>query len=373
MRTLILYVIHPQDGNLKENHKYMLRELAEGDSFTVVIINGSITDEGREYLFSKANEVIFRANEGYDAGAYKDYFLHNYEIIRRDFKQCILINDSFLGPLCPWETITEYMDMHAPMADFWGLSKWIAGYSEYVGKFLSEHIQSYFIFIRESLLKDNQFLTFWQGMNLTDTYCKAIENFEVRFTAFFSERGFTYTTWIENQSLQITIKEGDVIYLSHPDELIINYRFPVLKRKACTLENYQKMRNLFSCDVLDDAIKNTINKYYFECLASSLGYHINEMNVFVMNHKRVFIYGNGNYAHNVRCYLDDVKLIVEGHVTTSGEDGVTIKYQNLQCEENDGIIIAVNYKLVPEIMEMISNDWPELDCFIVDRRQYHND
>lgn len=54
----------------------MLSSLADLLDRFIVIINGTVCDDGRRTIEKYTKEVVFRANDGFDGGAYKDILLN---------------------------------------------------------------------------------------------------------------------------------------------------------------------------------------------------------------------------------------------------------------------------------------------------------
>jgi len=58
------------------------------------------------------------------------------------------------------------------------------------GRVVESHIQSYFIVIKNKLIRSRYFLEFWEKLLYSKTYQEAVENFEIKFTTFFEAKGF---------------------------------------------------------------------------------------------------------------------------------------------------------------------------------------
>lgn len=367
VKTLCIYILYLPDNKIKNYHKYMINQLNNAEIDVIVVVNGEIDSGSKDYLLRQVLNVYVRNNIGFDAGAYKEFFTGSNRVSIEKYDQCILMNDTFCGPFGAWNTVLDYINDVAPTADFWGFTKWIEGYSELLQKRLPEHIQSYFICVRKTLLSDASFNTFWEEMAIPTSYEDAIEEFEVKFTQFFNNRGFNYTTWIENKSDGINIQEGEVIYNNRTYELVKEYDFPLLKRRACTWLKYGEIRSIWSFFDSDETIREMIRDYYFKCIEYSQGYKMSDIDTFFEKHSNVYIYGNGQCSTGFRQYLADKEIEFTGVVTTNKESSGVFIFDEIEFRSDDGIIVAVNHNIAVEIVKTIRQKWPKIDVFILDK------
>lgn len=366
-RTICLYVIFLPDGRIKNYHKRMITQLHQAEIDMIVIVNGMIDDASKEYLLINATSTLFRENVGYDAGAFKDYFALCTNDDLREYDQCILMNDTFCGPFCPWIDILGYMNTKAPSIDFWGFSKYLQGYSELLEDIVPEHVQSYFLCISKRMFRNPCFWEFWESFEYPKTFTEAVQDYEVQFTRFFAKRDFTYTVWLDEQDNVPIQAPGEIIFTKHPGRLISEYNFPILKRKACKFIYYREIMITINNCIGDTTVKDVAIDYYIDSLRYTMGYSINEIDEFVKAHERVFIYGDGNYASNLKYYLADRGLKYNSVITTEKEKDDVIKYSEISFLEGDGIIVAINKVGAVDVIDAIRKDWPTVDLFCIDR------
>lgn len=105
----------------------------------------------------------------------------------------LLVNDTNIGPLSDLAEVFKRMD--SKKLDFWGMSFGevqpdFTGMNPY--GFIPEHLQSYFLVIEHSLLKDKLFYHYWQNLLDTSSRNAAIGRHETVFTRYFSNRGYVY-------------------------------------------------------------------------------------------------------------------------------------------------------------------------------------
>lgn len=209
---------------------YMLKELKTCVDYLVVICNEISIASGIEFLQQYADEIYYRDNIGLDAGGFKDAltrFLGWDKVLCYD--ELVLVNDSLFGPFCPMKTIFDEMGKRT--VDFWGL----AGHGEYRERdmdYFPEHIQSFFIVIRQGMLHSDQFRTYWDEMPYYASYNQVVREHEMQFTRRFFSLGYTYDFYANikaNNSLNPANNYCQFAAISY--ELIKKYNFPFLKKQ----------------------------------------------------------------------------------------------------------------------------------------------
>lgn len=100
-------------------------------------------------------------------------------------------------------------------------------------RYFEEHLQSYFVTFKQSVLKDKSFREFWsQVEDFTDVQ-DVIDHYETQFTKRFVEAGFKYQALLDTRQEEA----GELV---HPDFSyykplrILEAKIPFLKVKALT-------------------------------------------------------------------------------------------------------------------------------------------
>ena len=75
-KRLCVYFIYDKDGIIDDYIIYQLEDMRKNVSFLHCVINGTLTNEGKEKLEAVADEVFERENRGNDIGAYKAAINH---------------------------------------------------------------------------------------------------------------------------------------------------------------------------------------------------------------------------------------------------------------------------------------------------------
>lgn len=363
-----VFAFYHAEGKVEDYILCLLDSMMKLLGRLVMVVNGSLSDEGMEKLQRYSGDIYFRENFGFDGEAYRDImtkYLKQDDINQYD--QCVLFNNTFCGPFYDWSILFTQME-HA-RKDFWGLSKWIGGYSSLLGEYVPEHVQAYFVVVEKSMLHSSAFMDFWKNMAVIECYEDAIRNFEAGFTQYFLKRGFQYLTWIDLTGGKVLLKESEVVYMRHAGELIDTYSFPVLKRKACSISNIDQIlrikRYLEQYKQVDHRI---VHDFIEGVLKGNEKISLSEIEDFYKDHRKIYIYGNGKWAHKLKLYFEFMDWKEEAFIVSkkTPEEEV-LEYKDVSFENGDGVIIAVGEKYSGEIYEGLRKEWTNLDIFLLIR------
>ena len=243
MKRLCIYLTFDQQNIVDEYIGYMLKELKTCVETLVVVCNALEIRQGRDILEKYADAVFLRENKGFDIGGFKDALCNLIrweEVLKYD--ELVLVNDSFFGPFRPMKSIFDEMELK--QADFWGLIK--QGRRMEAGFYYPEHIQSFFMTICYKMLHSKEYHEYWETMPYYTSIIEAINNYEVMFTQYFADLGFSYSTLANTEiNDSSNIYNNQIQYLTLPYELIKKRGFPFLKKRPITyyMSNMQTQEN----------------------------------------------------------------------------------------------------------------------------------
>lgn len=265
MKRLCIYVTYDKEGIIDRYVTYMLKELKSCSTELVVICNCLQISQGLEYLQPYADHIFFRENIGFDAGGFRDAICNyiGWDLIET-YDEILLVNDSLFGPFCPMRDIFD--DMEQKECDFWGLStcKICLGRDDQV--FTPEHIQSFFILFRSSLLHSTLFRDFWESMPYYHAYWDVVKKYEIHITDYFHKAGYQYACYADvRENYSNNLRNAYNQYEWIPDELVRKRKFPFLKKKCINHDPRNKktqedIRNVF--DYIKDHTDYDINMIY---------------------------------------------------------------------------------------------------------------
>ncbi len=218
-------------GIVRDYFSYYIKALAEISEKVIVVVNGEITDEGKETLLGIKNTgVLKRENFGLDFGAYKTGIEYiGYEKLK-DFDELILTNCTCYGPVYPLKDMFDKMENTG--CDFWGITKNNGGMWEKTE--YHDHIQSYFICINNKMFSSPSFKKYWNDLILYDNYQEEVLEHETKFTEYFENLGFKSDSFIDFNF----IKEMKLNPLLYAEMLLERYKLPLIKRKNF-IDNYE--------------------------------------------------------------------------------------------------------------------------------------
>lgn len=190
-----------------------------------IVISGEAEDTVRKQLENINEVVYFGKNCKYDSEAYK-YALEDVlgwkEVQKYD--ELLLMNDSCFGPIYPFEEM--FRDMEEKECDFWGITEQPEiKRGKYTETTYPRHIQSYFLVIRQRMLKSQEFVKYWNAIRLA-------ERFELTFTKYFEKYGYVSQAYVDAGAFCDSLEEIQEYIYFDSYRLIKNYRCPLLKKQV---------------------------------------------------------------------------------------------------------------------------------------------
>lgn len=233
---LAIFVFYDREGIVDDYVCDILKKLERVTEQIVLISNGNLQATEKAKLEPYAKEIYERENYGLDAAAYKKGLI---EYVGREkaqtYDEIILINDTFYGPFYGFDPIFDEMDTRD--VDFWGLSygqKSVDGWHVIPYGYTPEHIQTFFIAFRKSLLQADAFWNYWEKYDDTmNNFVDVVTKHEMIMTKYFSDLGYKWDVYANQKHYTTCIKELNFNnYYYAPYMMIKQMNFPFLKKKA---------------------------------------------------------------------------------------------------------------------------------------------
>ena len=276
-KRICIYHFFDSEGVVDDYVIYNLKKLKDICSSLIFSVNGTILDKYREVIENNDITITARDNIGFDFGSWKDVITSYKNEIRNNYDELIITNDSYYGPIYPW--IDVFNEMDTKECDFWGLTV-NEKYSGMEGS-TPRHIQSYFLVIRKKMLNSEHFYDYWIKQPYASTFKDCVINNESKFTKYFENKGFKWCSFCNTDYENTKLNGGS--FQNNEDELIINYRLPIVKRKSL-IKNDNSWRMESAIKILDylketdydvDIIRKHIIRTYplskiFESLPSTI-------------------------------------------------------------------------------------------------------
>ena len=274
MRRVGIFVFYDKDGIVDEYIPYLLDDLIKNFQEFLIVCNGSVNEEGKKIFQKYTSHILIRKNVGFDIWGYKagiEYFGWNK---LEEFDELVLMNDTVMGPIYPFAEM--FSEMETRSLDFWGITRhYKVNENPYNCKYgyLPEHIQSYFIAVRNKMLMSDPFIDYWSKLPTLETYEQAVGMHEAVFTKYFSDLGYKWDTYVDTNDMK---ERHCQPLMAFPRELIEKKSCPVFKKRVFfqdydwviyntvgqgTLElyNYLKEKTEFPVEYILDNLLRTRN------------------------------------------------------------------------------------------------------------------
>ena len=234
MRRLGVFVFYDPQGIVDDYVLYLLREMHSVCTEMITVCNGKLTDEGKARLLRHCGSVFCRENRGMDAGALKDFFTNlGSREYWSSFDELVWFNDTCYGPLIPMKDVFAEMEQRES-CDFWGITAHARSSTRWPGRKnmgIKEHLQSYFIVVKQPLLGDERFWRFWKDIVISDDFHETVANYELSLTTTFASWGYRYGVFCDTRSRDTNPEcvcnlTAEAMYL-----LVSRYNCPFVKRK----------------------------------------------------------------------------------------------------------------------------------------------
>lgn len=344
MRRICIYITYDFENIVDDYIGYMLHELRKKVDRLVVVCNYGQIAWGIENIQPYADQIFYRENIGFDAGAYKDALCQyvGWDTIG-SYDELLLANDSFFGPFYDFDGLFSIMEKTG--ADYWGMTSCPETELD-DGNTYESHIQSYFLLLGNRVLGNKEFRTFWENMAYPVSFTQAIVAYEIGINKLLKGLGLKGTTVMDQCQGTWKLGKNENPHISYPLELIRDAKIPVLKRKSLMLANerfkdaigaLRFIRNETGYDV--SLIENHLRR-------TGKGINVMGIEEFYASHPRVYIYGVGTYGKNIAEYFAYKGWVFEKFLVSdsTGQPDNCIPFAEAEIEPDDGIIIAVRDK-----------------------------
>lgn len=232
MKRLLLYVHFNKYNRISSHVYYQLTKMRQIFSNVVFISNSSVSDKDYQKLVDLhlVDNFIQRENIGFDFAAWRDGMTAvGFEELTT-YDSVTIMNDTCFGPL--WDIKDYYLEYESDdSVDFWGLTNNRATPKSRYTQGFREHIQSYFITFKKSVIVSPEFKNFWENVKNYTNVQDVIDNYETQVTTKFLDAGFKYKVIFN------TVNE-DASHMLHADfsfyhpTAILSHRVPFIKVKA---------------------------------------------------------------------------------------------------------------------------------------------
>lgn len=350
MKRLGIYLIYNCEKVVDKYIGIVLEELRKNVEYLVVVCNFDQIRSGAGYIEGKYDQIFFRDNVGYDAGAYKDALnrLITWENAY-EYDELLLTNDTYMGPLYPFDEMFDAMS--DSQCDFWGITRHPEGeFSN--GYQYPAHIQSYFLNFKSKVFHSEAFRHFWNGYKHSDDKTETICAFELGINTFLADKGYSGKAYMDLFTFGFSDTYSMNPYSMHPYELIKYGRIPIIKKNILFFDNRGYINTLKALEFIDKNLDYDINiiEEYISGVESTKSditvYDYAALEKFVNRYRRIYIYGKGKWADTMTDYFEYRGWNVEGYLVTDmiSENTGALVFAEAEIQKNDGIVVAQRHK-----------------------------
>ena len=234
MNRLALYVFWERNGDVHDHVAYYFRGLFEVARDVVVIVNGTLSGEGKKRLEALGVDFFVRENRGIDFAAWQAALARTgWETLSR-YDELILCNSSCYGPMYPFSEM--FRAMEGRECDFWGINRQPEVPEKILGDAgapfsMKEHIQSYFYVFRQNVISSEAFRNWWRNLVPAESYWEEVRDHEMAFSGYLEAHGFRSDTFMNADKYRKLAPLGDAWNIC-ADVQLAQDRNPLVKRKA---------------------------------------------------------------------------------------------------------------------------------------------
>ena len=355
LRRLCIFVIYDKDGIVFDYIGILIRGIKSYLAKLIVVCNFINCNYGIENLDS-ADEILYRGNNGFDAGAVKDCITYLYatgEIYIYD--ELVILNDSFYGPFFSMDCIFKKMNNSG--CHYWGLTRHLGGSLE-DGTIIGEHIESYFIVFKTEIIRSGFLSLFFERLCYPKTLREAILHYEVGLNQYLNKMGYVGCAYSDHSCVDVIQKLGEVPYMLYPLMLVKDARCPFLKRNAFDFDNkgfkdvigvleYVEKYCNYNVELITSHLRN-------RPITRKISFDISDLENFYKKHKNIYIYGNGIWGKNLMRYFKYMGWKYKDVITSDSHgEAESITIDVVSKDSDTGIIVATGNPLfIREIKEV---------------------
>lgn len=232
MKRLLLYVHFNKYNRVSSHVYYQLTRMRPLFSKIVIISNSIIGEEDYHELVKcrLMDEFIPRENIGFDFAAWRDGMVHIGFDNLTTYDSITIMNDTCFGPL--WDIKDRFLSYESnEQVDFWGLTNHRAVSKNVHTKGFKEHIQSYFITFKHSVIISREFRAFWENIQDYTEVQQVIDNYETQVTTILVDAGFKYDVIFNTVNEDVSNMLHADFSFYHPTA-ILKHGVPFIKVKA---------------------------------------------------------------------------------------------------------------------------------------------
>ncbi|MDY4511205.1 rhamnan synthesis F family protein [Streptococcus hyovaginalis] len=249
MKRLLIYVHFNKYNRISNHVYYQLEKMRPLFSKVIFLSNSPLESSDIDTLVDSQliSQYQQRENKGYDFAAWHDgMMLEGFESLKT-YDSVTVMNDTCFGPL--WDMYPYYERYeNDDSVDFWGMTNHaeVKGHNLYI----PEHLQSYFISFKKSLVQAPVFKKFWKSVESHADVQKVIDQYETQYTKLFQKAGFNYTAVLDTVPIHQNYFHRN--FTIHYPQVLLDYKVPFIKIKTFDLSQHLSPYTLKAVEAKSD-------------------------------------------------------------------------------------------------------------------------
>lgn len=232
IKRLGIFCTYDSEGIIDDYIIFLLQGIKKVLTHLAIVCNGKLMPESQRRLEEITDDLVIRENIGFDMEAWRQGLLQKN---LAEYDELVLFNDSFYGPFHSFTKVFDEMNQKYPTEDFWGIT--VHGKTADPDNlcpygYIPEHIQSYFIVIREKMFHSEDFINYWKNAEIAKTFDEAVKKHEVCFTKHFADIGYKYAAYCDTRSCETEFETKVNPYVFFAEKILKEYHCPIIKKRV---------------------------------------------------------------------------------------------------------------------------------------------
>ena len=247
IKRLFIFAAYDKDNIIDDTLLYYLQELSKLGDIVFTMDNDTPKSEMDKlsHIPNILHATAIRHNE-YDFGSYKrGYIWAKDNKILNKYDWIYFVNDSVYGPLWNIEHILQKLENQ---------DAGMIGLYENVSENIPQHIQSWFVGFKNSVVKKDFFYKFINNIHHNDDKWNIILKYEVGFSRLIIQNGYKFFALYKDDY------KNDCLLYEKPQK-ILEYGIPFIKKSAlCNICDFKFLMPYCDDDFIQK-IKNHASRY----------------------------------------------------------------------------------------------------------------
>ncbi|MGN0432260.1 MAG: rhamnan synthesis F family protein [Lachnospiraceae bacterium] len=394
MKRLAIVSCELEEGKLFSYQKFLLQEVKKIAQSVILVSHQQLTAQERD-LCMQAGICIRYSQYIYDVSMWREVILQQRHEIN-SFNSLIVLNDSFFGPLYPFEEVFDEMDKRE--VDFWGIT--VHGRipkDEKEGadeKDWPRFLQRYFLVFNWTLIRGEKFWEFWERLPEVNEFSQTEAEFEYILTNVFEKCGYKWDVYCDTAEWEKQESAKFVSFLLfQPYKLLREKKLPIISRELFFVP--KEVELCYHCGNEIERVLMYIKEYTKYDLNLVYDYLLSKLNVYdiweklnstyilplgIDSHREIsqkvvvvaHLYYEDLFHKSIR-YLMNIPVYIDIIITTDSDKKMEIlKHECEDTLKNHWIVLKVSSRgrewssLLIEISEKLERY--DIFCFIHDKK-----